>query len=247
MYQRSVPFRPPADPGNDFRWPPNLRFPDVDVSAPPRGCQGLAQVLCSGRVADMGCRVPGRRSRLSLQVCPRDQTPGSLAPVCTQALGSAPCGRGVARRMRIRGDRADQRARLMFVEAPARQGADEPAWVSCKRRAICAARGAWRRSRRHRAATDATGHDLALRLGDVKTETPRLLHDARVPFPHRHAERDLCMMKLRIKISGSSPSERGAKDFATLCSVLPTGRKQGRNRIETLMRGPAVLLNGRRC
>ena len=55
------------------------------------------------------------------------------------------------------------------------------------------------------------------------------------------------MMKLRMKISGAFRSERGAKDFATLHSVLSMAQKQGRNRIEALLQGPAVLLNGLRC
>ena len=91
------------------------------------------------------------------------------------------------------------------------------------------------------------GHNLALRLRDFKTETLRFLHDPGVPFTNNQAERDLRMMKVRMKISGSFRSERGAQDFATLRSVLSTARKQGRNRIETLIRGPAVLLDGLRC
>ena len=36
-------------------------------------------------------------------------------------------------------------------------------------------------------------------------------------------------MKLCMKISGGFHSERGAKDFATLCNVLSTARKRGFN------------------
>ena len=89
------------------------------------------------------------------------------------------------------------------------------------------------------------GHNLALRLRDVKTETLRFLHDPGVPFTNNQAERDLRMMKLRMKISGALRAERGAQDFAPLRSVLSTARKQGRNRIETLVRGPAVLAGAR--
>ena len=91
------------------------------------------------------------------------------------------------------------------------------------------------------------GHNLALRLRDFKSETLRFLHDAQVPFTNNQAEQDLRMMKRRMKISRSFRSERGAHDFATLRSVLSTARKQGRNRIETLMRGPPVLLGGLHC
>ena len=91
------------------------------------------------------------------------------------------------------------------------------------------------------------GHNLALRLRDFKTETLRFPHEPAVPFAINQAERDLCMMKLSMKISGAFRSERGANDFATLRNVLSTAKKQGRNRIETLMQGPAVLLDGLRC
>lgn len=42
-------------------------------------------------------------------------------------------------------------------------------------------------------------------------------------------------------------SEWGTRDFTTLRSVRSTAEKQGLNRIETLMRGSAVLLDGLRC
>ena len=91
------------------------------------------------------------------------------------------------------------------------------------------------------------GHNLALRFRDFKTETLRFLHEPGVPFTNNQAERDLRMMKLRMKISGAFRSAQGARDFATLRSVLSTARKQGRNRIEALMQGRAVLLEGLRC
>ena len=91
------------------------------------------------------------------------------------------------------------------------------------------------------------GHNLALRLRDYKTETLRFLHNPGVPFTNNEAERDLRMMKLRMKISGAFRWERGAQDFARLRSVLSTAQKQGRNRVEALLQGPAVLLNGLRC
>ena len=50
------------------------------------------------------------------------------------------------------------------------------------------------------------------------------------------------MMKLRMKISGCFRSAQGARDFATLRSVLSTARKQGWNRIEALLKGPGELL-----
>ncbi len=86
------------------------------------------------------------------------------------------------------------------------------------------------------------GHNLALRLRDRRESVLRFLRDERVPFTNNQAEQDLRMMKLRMKISGGFRSEQGAQDFATLRSVLSTARKQGLNRIEALLQGPAALL-----
>ncbi len=58
----------------------------------------------------------------------------------------------------------------------------------------------------------------------------------------RVAERDLRMMKLLMKISGGFRSLQGARKFVTLRSVLSTARKQGLKPIETLLEGPAALL-----
>jgi len=86
------------------------------------------------------------------------------------------------------------------------------------------------------------GHNLALRLRDRQESVLRFVRDERVPFTNNQAEQDLRMMKLRMKISGGFRSEQGAQDFATLRSVLSTARKQGLNRIEVLLQGPAALL-----
>ncbi len=86
------------------------------------------------------------------------------------------------------------------------------------------------------------GHNLALRLRDRRESVLRFVRDERVPFTNNQAEQDLRMMKLRMKISGGFRSEQGARDFATLRSVLSTARKQGLNRIEVLLQGPAALL-----
>lgn len=64
------------------------------------------------------------------------------------------------------------------------------------------------------------GHDLASWLRDFKMETLRFLHDRRLPFTNNLAERDLCMIKLHMKISGTLRSARGMNAFATLRSVL---------------------------
>lgn len=81
------------------------------------------------------------------------------------------------------------------------------------------------------------GHNLALQLQDFKVETLRFLYDAGVPSTNNQAERDLRLMKQRMKISGASSSERCAQGFATLRSVLSTARKRGRSgAVATAMR-----------
>ena len=50
------------------------------------------------------------------------------------------------------------------------------------------------------------------------------------------------MMKVRQKIAGGFRSAQGARDLATLRSVLLSARKQERNRLETLLQGPEVFL-----
>ena len=86
------------------------------------------------------------------------------------------------------------------------------------------------------------GHNLARRLEARKESVLRFLTDFSVAFTNNQAEQDLRMMKLRMKISGCFRSAQGARDFATLRSVLSTARKQGRNRIEVLRDGPDALL-----
>ena len=86
------------------------------------------------------------------------------------------------------------------------------------------------------------GHNPALRLRDRKLAVLRFLVDFTVPFTNNQAEQDMRMMKLRMKISGCFRTARGARDFALLRSVLSTARKQGWNRIETLMKTPDELL-----
>jgi transposase len=86
-----------------------------------------------------------------------------------------------------------------------------------------------------------TGHNLLLRLLARRTDTLRFLHDSAVPFSNNEAERDLRMMKLRMKISGGFRSPEGAEDFATIRGFLSTARKQGWNIIKALRRDPVDL------
>ena len=86
------------------------------------------------------------------------------------------------------------------------------------------------------------GHNLLLRLLTRKQDVLRFLTDPSVPFTNNLAEQDGRMMKVQQKVSGGFRSEHGAKDFATIRSVLSTARKQGWSLLETLMSDPFSLI-----
>jgi transposase len=55
----------------------------------------------------------------------------------------------------------------------------------------------------------------------------RFAHDPAVPFDNNASEREIRMCKLRIKVSGSMRSTRGAEEFCRIRSYLQTTKKQG--------------------
>ena len=70
----------------------------------------------------------------------------------------------------------------------------------------------------------------------------RFREDFAILFMNNQAEQEMRTMKLRMKFSGCFRAEQGPPDFAMLCSVLSTARKQGWNRIEALLKTPVELL-----
>jgi transposase len=87
-----------------------------------------------------------------------------------------------------------------------------------------------------------TGHTLLLRLRDRKADVLRFTADFDVPFTNTQAERDIRMMKLRMKISGGFRTVVGAAIFAALRSVISTARKHGVNILRALTMPPNELV-----
>jgi len=105
-----------------------------------------------------------------------------------------------------------------------------------------APQGCRRRGRKAR----RTGHNLLLRFASRRDDVLRFLADPNVPFTNNQAERDVRMMKVKQKISGSFRSLDGALDFAVIRSFISTAKKQGWNVLQTLTQDPSTLIQSLR-
>lgn len=99
-----------------------------------------------------------------------------------------------------------------------------------------------RRGRQKKSKT----RNLVERLNKRSAETLRFVTDFRVPFDNNLGERDIRMMKVQQKISGTFRSIQGAVAFCRIRSYISTVRKQGLNVIDSIssaFEGHTLLLS----
>jgi transposase len=76
--------------------------------------------------------------------------------------------------------------------------------------------------------------NMLIRLEDRYEEIMGFFEYANIPFDNNQAERDLRMMKIREKVSGTFRSESHPEAFADIRSVTSTARKQSRDILVTI-------------
>jgi transposase len=83
------------------------------------------------------------------------------------------------------------------------------------------------RSPKKKSLPQLTPRRLVNRVQRHRDEVWRFMSDLSVPFDNNGSERDLRMIKLQQKISGSFRTPDGARVFCRVRSYLSTARKQG--------------------
>lgn len=76
--------------------------------------------------------------------------------------------------------------------------------------------------------------NLLRRLDEQREQVLRFAHDFQIPFDNNLVERDIRMIKIQQKISGSWRTTAGADSFLALRAYISTTRKQGRDILDAL-------------
>ena len=77
--------------------------------------------------------------------------------------------------------------------------------------------------------------NLLDRLTTHSEAVSRFIHNFQVPFDNNQAERNIRMMKLKQKISGSLRSESGAETLCRIRGYVSTLQKQGHHLFDALI------------